>query len=124
MSAAAPETNSSRLWQRLCIGLTGALIVLLFAWHLWDSPQLKQAAIAFGLCLPLFAPLPGLLRGTRRTFAWATLCVIPYFIVGITEAIANPMGRFWSGACLGLSLLLFVGLIAYLRTTRPNAVSS
>jgi uncharacterized membrane protein len=124
VSANSPETGSPRFWQRLCVSLTGALIVLLFTWRLWDSPELRQAAIAFGLCLPLFAPLPGLIRGTRRTFAWATLCVIPYFIVGITESIANPLGRIWSGSCLGLSLLLFVGLIAYLRTTRPGAVNA
>jgi len=119
-ATATPEKNSSRVWRWWCIALTAALICLLFVWQLRDAPLLVRAAVALGLSVPLLAPLPGLIRANRRTFAWATLCVIPYFIVGITESIANPAGRFWSGSCLALSLLLFVGLIAYLRTTRPS----
>ena len=34
------------------------------------------------LLLPLALPLPGILRAQRRTFAWATLCVTPYFVYG------------------------------------------
>ena len=118
--SSAPKKKSSHLWRWWCIALTAALICLLFVWQLRDALQLARAAVALGLSVPLLAPLPGLIRANRRTFAWATLCVIPYFIVGITESIANPAGRFWSGSCLALSLLLFVGLIAYLRTTRPS----
>jgi uncharacterized membrane protein len=50
--------------------------------------------------------------------------VIPYFIVGITESIANPARRNWAGVCLALSLCLFVSLIAYLRVTRPIKTNS
>jgi uncharacterized membrane protein len=68
--------------------------------------------------VPLWLPLRGLLRRRRRTYAWATLCVIPYFVLGVTEAVANPMQRLWAGACLAIALALFVALIAYLRLTR------
>ncbi|MFL6576707.1 MAG: DUF2069 domain-containing protein [Povalibacter sp.] len=112
--------RSVRTWRTACIAFTLLLIALLFAWHLHEAPTVARAAMAFGLSLPLLAPLPGLWRSHRRTFAWATLCVIPYFVVGITESIANPANRPWSAPCLALSLLLFVGLIAYLRVTRPT----
>jgi len=70
------------------------------------------------LLLPLVAPLPGLVRGTRRTYAWATLCVTPYFIYGVTEVIANPSVRGAAGAILFASLAWFIALVWYLRLTR------
>jgi uncharacterized membrane protein len=73
------------------------------------------------LLLPLALPLPGILHGRRRTYAWATLCVTPYFIYGTTEAVANPAGRTAAGAILATSLALFVALVAFLRLTRPQA---
>ena len=45
------------------------------------------------MLLPVAAPLAGMLRGTRRTYAWATLCVAPYLVYGVTEVIANPAAR-------------------------------
>lgn len=112
--------NAAGFWRRSTIALTLALILLLFPWQLAAGFSWSRAGIALLLALPLLAPLTGLIRSQRRTYAWATLCVIPYFIVGITEAIANPASRSWSGSCLALSLLLFVSLIAYLRVTRPK----
>jgi len=77
--------------------------------------------------LPVLLPLPGLLRGRRRTYAWATLCVAPYFIYGLTEAVANPGVRFTAGAILLASLAWFVALVACLRWSRapgPDAQGS
>ncbi|MBB6091423.1 putative membrane protein [Povalibacter uvarum] len=100
------------------IGLLAALIALVLAWNLWGEIAVARAAVALLLTVPLWAPLPGVIQRNRRTYAWATLCVIPYFVMGLTEAIANPQRRAWAGACLALALLLFVTLIGYLRMTR------
>ncbi|HKE94578.1 MAG TPA: DUF2069 domain-containing protein [Povalibacter sp.] len=105
------------------IALDSALICLVIAWQLATDVSLQRLLLAVVLTLPLWAPLPGLIRGNRRTYAWATLCVIPYFVLSLTEAIANPHGRGWSSACLGLALALFMVLIAYLRVSRKEAVS-
>ena len=70
------------------------------------------------LLLPVIAPLPGLIRGQRRTYAWATLCVAPYFAYGVTEVIANPAVRGAAGAILFASLAWFVALVGYLRLSR------
>jgi uncharacterized membrane protein len=70
---------------------------------------------------PLWIPVPWLLRQNRKAYAAYTLCVIPYLIVGITEAVANPQWRPWAAFVLCVAFLLFVGLIAYLRVTRPTA---
>ncbi len=80
-----------------------------------------SAILAAVLLPPLALPLPGILRGNRRTHAWATLCVAPAFVYGITEVIANPGTRPLSALILGSSLLLFFSLVAYLRVTRPQS---
>ena len=76
------------------------------------------------MLLPLAAPLPGLWRGRRRTYAWATLCVAPYFIYGITEVIANPAVRGTASIILFASLGWFIALVLYLRLSRPAAGAS
>jgi len=77
--------------------------------------------LAAALVAPLTLPLSGIVQHRRRTFAWATLCVTPYFVYGMTEVIANPRVRVLAGAILIASLALFVSLVAYLRLTRPPA---
>jgi uncharacterized membrane protein len=103
----------------VCIALSFALIATVVAWQFSTAISPQRLLAAAVLTCPLWAPLRGMLRGTRKTYAWATLCVIPYFIIGTTEAIANPQHRVWSALCLALALLLFVSLILYLRLTRP-----
>lgn len=76
------------------------------------------------LLAPVLAPLPGMARGRRRTFAWATLCVAPYFVYGVTELIANPALRYAAGAILFASLGWFVTLVRYLRLSRPASASA
>jgi uncharacterized membrane protein len=76
--------------------------------------------LAGALLVPLTLPLSGIVQHQRRTFAWATLCVTPYFIYGATEVIANPPVRVLAGAILIASLALFVSLVAYLRVTRQR----
>lgn len=107
--------------RQLAIVLDVGLIVLIVAWQF--NPGSVIGSLLWGalLGLPLVAPLPGLIRANRRTFAWGTLCVIPCFVIGLTEAVAQPATRAWSGSCLALALTLFVALIAYLRLTRPTS---
>ena len=120
MTPVLPQADAPRRAQRqalLAAALLGACVVAAalpaFAW----PASLARLAI---LLLPLLLPLRGLLRGRRRTFAWATLCVTPYFIYGLTEVIANPAVRSAAGATLFASLAWFVALVNYLRVTRPQ----
>jgi uncharacterized membrane protein len=73
------------------------------------------------MLVPLAAPLPGLWRGNRRTYAWATLCVAPYLMYGLTEVVANPAVRGAAGAILFASLAWFLALVTYLRLSRITA---
>ena len=106
------------------IVLTFTLIAVVMGWQLATGITAQRLLFAVVLTAPLWAPLRGFLRRTRRTYAWATLCVIPYFILGVTEAIANPQRRIWAALCLALALILFVTLILYLRASAPREQTS
>lgn len=97
----------------------GLLVVVVVGWQLATRPGTEGVIVALLTIVPLLLPWPGLICGKRYTHAWGTLCVLPYLILGVVEAVANPAERLWSGASLILSLLLFAALILYLRVSRP-----
>lgn len=119
MTTTAIQAGTSRRARRLTL-LAAALLaacVVAVAMQAFTWPtSLGRLGI---LLVPLLLPLPGLLRGQRRTYAWATLCVTPYIIYGLTEVIANPAVRAPAGAILFASLAWFVTLVNFLRVTRP-----
>jgi uncharacterized membrane protein len=98
----------------LSVWLMAAVASSLLAWML--------VGYSWPICilavLPLLAPLNGLLRGRRHTYAWATLFAIPYLVFALTELLVNPAAR-WVAA---LSLLLvfgwFCAMIFFLRVSR------
>jgi uncharacterized membrane protein len=103
--------------QQLSIALWAMVALSLLAWAL--------AGYSWVLCaiavLPLLAPLNGLIRGRRYTFAWASLFAIPYMAFAITEVLANPRARFAGGFTLILVFGWFCSLVLYLRLSRETA---
>lgn len=107
---------------RLLVLGTWLSLLLLVAGHpFFDSLTPASAIKSLLYSIPLLLPLPGMLKGRRYTHAWATLCVLPYFITGVTEAVANPAIHGWATGLLGASLLWFFALITFLRITSPAA---
>jgi uncharacterized membrane protein len=104
----------------LVVSKISILIVALVAWRAWDGLSAWEMILIAALTLPLVVAIPRILAGDRRTYAWMTLAVTPFIVVGITEAVANPQSRVWAGLCLMMGLLLFVSLVAYLRVTRGD----
>jgi len=121
LTEASLPSHSAEAVRALALTLNVGLIALVFLWQLSVGASLGRFILAALLTLPLWAPISGLVRRNRRTYAWATLCVIPCFILGTTEAIANPATRAWSGTCLAMALILIVALIGYLRLTRATS---
>jgi uncharacterized membrane protein len=107
----------------LVLGLLFALavVVVLALLRSSDGAATSGTLLAPVLLAPLALPLRGLLRHDRRTYAWATLCLTPHFVYGLTELVANPPLRLYAAAMVLLSLALMVALVAYLRLTRPMA---
>ena len=107
--------------RQLIIGKIAVLILALVMWRAQSGLSVWEAALIGVLTLPFFIAIPSIVAGHRRTYAWMTLAVTPFIVVGITEAVANPGSRAGAGMCLFLGLMLFVLLVAYLRVTRDHA---
>jgi uncharacterized membrane protein len=100
--------------RRLTVWLWVAVILSLLAWTLAGYPKL----ICIIAVVPLLAPLNGLIRGKRYTYAWATLFAIPYLVFSITELLVNPQARWVAGASLILVFVWFCTMILFLRVSR------
>ncbi len=100
----------------LAIGLWAALALSLLAWISAGYPWLLCVLAV----LPLLAPLRGLLRGTRHTYAWATLFAVPYFAFGLTELLVNRGARVVATVSLVLVVAWFCAMVLFLRTARAH----
>jgi uncharacterized membrane protein len=100
----------------LTIWLWLALTLSLLAW-IWVGYPWPICVIAV---LPLLAPLRGLLRGSRYTYAWSTLFAIPYVAFAVTELLANPQARWVAALSLLLVFAWFCSMILFLRASRAH----
>jgi uncharacterized membrane protein len=117
--SAAAQAERAR---RATLALTAALFLASgFAILHEAAGDTGTALLAAALLLPLALPVPGILSRTRRTYAWATFCVVPHFVYGLTEVVANPTLRGVAALIVVLATALTVALVAYLRFTRRHA---
>jgi uncharacterized membrane protein len=100
----------------LTIWLWLALTISLLAWILVGYPW----PICVIAVLPLLAPLRGLMRGSRYTYAWATLFAIPYLAFAVTELLVNPQARWVAAMSLLLVFAWFCAMILFLRASRAH----
>lgn len=108
-------------WLQLCVlSVCALLAALVAAWLLTGGLSVSKVLLATVATAPLWLALPGLSAGRRRTYAWLTLAVVPYVVLGLTESVANPAARAWAASCLFGAFALFCLVIAYLRVTRAG----
>jgi uncharacterized membrane protein len=118
MNSFTPPQNNARRWTLLC---WTSLFALVCARQLQQGINITALIWAIVFSLPLLLSLRGLLNGNRYTYKWATLCVLPYFVIGITESVANIEIRSWALLLLGASLAWFFAMLAFLRVMPPPA---
>jgi uncharacterized membrane protein len=95
-------------WARLAaLVLHGLLIAGLLAWCGWPAGAL--------LCLPLLAPLPGLLRRRTYTAAWASMLLVFYVAGLLAEGVAVPDRRGVGTALSVIAALDFVAVVLFVR---------
>jgi uncharacterized membrane protein len=96
------------------VWLWAAVVLSLFGWY--------AAGYSWLLCIlaaaPLLAPLRGLIRGHRYTYAWASLFAMPYVAFSVTELLANPAARAVASLSLVLVFAWFCAMVLYLRASR------
>ena len=102
---------------------TTLLVAIVIAWIIEPVVSILRIGTAAVVTLPLWAWTPALWRGSRKSFAAMTLCVVPYMVGALTELIANPAARVWASTALLVAFTLFVLLIVFLRLTRTHVPS-
>jgi uncharacterized membrane protein len=99
-----------------------ALIFLCLAWELRLAPVQPGGSWLALKCLPLLAPLFGILRGRRYTYQWASLLILLYFTEGTVRATSESGVSQWLAAGeIALSLAFFGAAIGYVRRSRRPA---
>ena len=109
----------------LYLAACSSLIMLIFlclAWELRLAPVHPGGSWLALKCLPLLAPLFGLLNGRRYTYQWAAMLILLYFTEGIVRATTDQGPAQWLAiAETALSLIFFCASVAYARLTLPSA---
>jgi uncharacterized membrane protein len=105
--------NAMRRTQRLTVWLWIAVTLSLLAWIQVGYPW----PVCILAVLPLLAPLDGLIKGRRYTYAWATLFAIPYLTFALTELLVNPAARWVASISPFLVFGWFCTMILFLRAS-------
>jgi uncharacterized membrane protein len=100
----------------LAVWLWAAVVLSLLAW----IPAGYPWPICILAALPLLAPLSGLIRGRRYTYAWATLFAVPYLAFALTELLVNPEARWVAAMSLLLVFGWFCTMVLFLRVSRAH----
>ena len=108
--SAASKARFATIW------LWAAVAASLLCWK-FAGYSLPLCAIAV---IALLAPLPGLVRGARYTYAWATLFATPYLVFVLTELLVNPAARWVGALSLFLTFAWFCAMVLYLRASRAH----
>jgi len=99
-----------------------ALIFLCLAWELRLAPVQPGGSWLALKCLPLLAPLFGILHGRRYTYQWASMLILLYFTEGIVRATTEQgIGQWLAIAETILALIFFGASVAFARLTRSSA---
>ena len=109
--------NLARKTRLATLVLWTAVALSLLAW--------TQVGYAWPLCVvavvPLLAPLGGLIRGSRYTYAWSSLFAVFYLVFALTELLVNPAARWVAATSLFLIFGWFCTMVLFLRASpRPR----
>ncbi|MDS4014925.1 MAG: DUF2069 domain-containing protein [Candidatus Accumulibacter sp.] len=98
-----------------------ALIFLCLAWELRLAPVQAGGSWLALKCLPLLAPLFGILHGRRYTYQWASMMILLYFTEGIVRATTETgTGQSLAIAETALAITFFIAAVAYARLSRRS----
>lgn len=115
MSAQAELARRVALWSL-------AALILLLTVNIFGITRLElqsRAVLWLISSLPLLIFLPGLLRGTWKSYAWMCFALMVYFQVFVTEVFRKPRDPVTLGL-LACVLLLFAAAMWFVRLRRKE----
>jgi len=109
-----------RFYLLACISLI-ALVFLCLSWELRVAPIQPGGSWMALKCVPLLAPLFGVLHGRRYTYQWASMLILLYFSEGIVRVYTETgASQLLAAGEILLSLAFFCSAIGYIRGSRPS----
>lgn len=97
-----------------------ALIATCLAWEAWLAPLRPGGSLLVLKAVPLLLPLPGILRGKRYTYQWASMFILIWFTEGAVRAWSdNGIAARFSMVEVLLTLVFFASCVLYARLTAP-----
>ena len=106
------------LYFTACVSLI-SLIFLCLAWELRLAPVQPGGSWLALKCLPLLAPLFGILNARRYTYQWASMLILLYFTEGAVRATSETGVSQWLAIGeIALSLVFFASAIGFVRRSR------
>lgn len=119
---AAPPSVEATRW--VAVGSVVGLILLGLAWELWLAPLRPGGSWLVLKVLPLFVPLPGLVRRRLYTYRWVSLVVWLYFIEAVVRAWSDRgLSAQLALVELALCLTLFAACVLHVRLRLRKAAS-
>ena len=104
-----------------CVSLI-ALILLCLAWELKLAPIQAGGTWLVLKCLPLLAPLFGILNGRRYTYQWSSMLILLYLTEGVVRATTSSgTERLLATTETLLALAFFWSAICFVRRHRTDA---
>lgn len=101
-----------------CTSLIG-LTFLCLAWELRLAPVHPGGSWLVLKCVPLLAPLFGILHGRRYTYQWSSMLILIYFAEGIVRTYTDSgLGQLLAVGEILLAVTFFSAAIGYVRATR------
>jgi uncharacterized membrane protein len=99
---------SAATLRRAAVATLVALIALVLAWEMWLAPLRPGGSWLALRALPLVAALPGLLKGRRYTYQWASMLALAYVGDGAVRAWSDTgLSRTLAWAEIGLATAFF-----------------
>jgi hypothetical protein len=108
------------LYLTACSSLIG-LIFLCLAWELRLAPVQTGGSWLALKCLPLLAPLFGILNGRRYSYQWASMLILLYFTEGVVRATTEKGLSPMAGSCRNRPLAGLLLRSGWLRQAEPSS---
>lgn len=115
-SSSASRVSRTRTLQRLALGSYLSLILLTLLWEGWLAPAAKAPPGFWVMIkgLPLLLPLRGMLQGRPRSYLWACLLLLPYFMEGVMLLYLQRAAAFAIHSVLPWALLETLLTLAFI----------
>ena len=105
------------------VGSLTALIALCVAWELWLAPLRPGGSWLVLKAVPLLAPLFGILNKRIRTYQWAAMLILFYFIEGVVRSYADSAASALLAQLeVGLALVFVGSTLVFIRSARTVAL--